>query len=63
MLFENKDQTFLPFGVTEVKGDWIKVKKGFDRESNFGDGKNYDGWIKWREATDLLIDITERTYD
>jgi hypothetical protein len=63
VLFENKDRTFLPFGVTEVKGDWIKVKKGFGRESNFSAGGNFNGWIKWREGTTLLIDITERTYE
>ncbi|TCD01394.1 hypothetical protein [Pedobacter psychroterrae] len=63
VLFELKDQTFLPFAVTDVKGDWIKVKKGFGRESNFDTGKYYDGWIKWREGTHLLIDITERTYE
>lgn len=62
-IFQQKDQTFLPFGVTEVKGDWLKVKKGFGRESNFDNGKNYDGWIKWRAGTNLLIDITERTYE
>ena len=63
VLFEDKNRTFLPFGVTEVKGDWIKVKKGFGRESNFSAGGNYDGWIKWREGTTLLIDITEKTYE
>lgn len=63
VLFENKDQTFLPFAVTEVKGEWIKLKKGFGRESNFPADWKYDGWIKWREGTTLLIDITERTYE
>lgn len=63
VLFERKDQNFLPFAVTEVMGDWIKVKKGFGRESNFDTGGDYDGWIKWREGTHLLIDITERTYE
>lgn len=63
VIFENKDRTFLPFGVTEVKGDWVKVKKGFGRESNFPADTNYDGWIKWREGTTLLIDITEKTYE
>ncbi|WP_307527686.1 hypothetical protein [Pedobacter sp. W3I1] len=62
-IFENKERTFLPFAVTKVKGDWIKVKKGFGRESNFSAGENYDGWIKWREGTDILIDIIERTYE
>jgi len=62
-IFENKEQTFLPFAVTEVKGDWIKVKKGFGRESNFSADRTYDGWIKWRKGTTLLIDITERTYE
>lgn len=63
VLFKSKDQTFLPFSVTEVKGDWIKVKKGFGRESNFNSGNNYDGWIKWREGSEIRIDVTERTYE
>jgi len=62
-IFRQKDQTFLPFSVTEVKGDWIKVKKGFGRESNFDPQNNYDGWIRWRKGSNLLIDITERTYE
>ena len=63
VLFESKDQTFLPFSVKEVKGDWIKVNKGFGRESNFDTERKYDGWIKWRKGWELLIDITERTYE
>ncbi len=62
-IFQQTDQTFLPFGVSEVKGDWLKVKKGFGRESNFDTLKNYDGWIQWRKGTNLLIGITERTYE
>lgn len=28
-IFENKENTFLPFGVEAVQGEWIKFKKGF----------------------------------
>jgi hypothetical protein len=63
LIFEQKDQTFLPFTVSQVRGDWIKVIKGFGRESNFDGLSNYNGWIKWREGSNLLIDITERTYE
>jgi len=62
-IFEDKDRTFLPFAVTEVKGEWIKVKKGFGRESNFDPGKNYNGWVKWRNGTDIFVDINERLYE
>jgi len=63
VLFQQTDQAFLPFSVSDVKGDWLKLKKGFGREGNFENGKNYNGWIKWREGRDLLIDITEKTYE
>lgn len=63
VIFENKDYAFLPFQVNAVKGDWIELKKGFGRESNFDSSKNYEGWTKWREDGRLLIDITEHTYE
>lgn len=62
-VIRKEPRTYLPFAVTEVKGDWIKVKKGFGREFDFSVGVNYDGWIKWREGTSLLIDIIEKTYE
>ena len=63
VIFENKENTFLPFGVEAVQGEWIKLKKGFGRESNFDGGKNYAGWIKWRDGARILIDIVEHTYE
>lgn len=63
VIFKNKDNTFLPFQVTEVKGEWIKLKKGFGRESNFDNTKNYNGWTKWREGPNKIIDIIEHTYE
>lgn len=63
IIFENKDNTFLPFGVIEVKGEWIKLKKGFGREFNFDSTKNYSGWTKWREGENKVIDIIEHTYE
>ena len=63
IIFENKQATFLPFTVTEVKGEWIKLKKGFGREFNFDSTQNYDGWTKWREGQQKVIDIVEQTYE
>lgn len=63
LIFESKDNQFLPFNVTEVDGDWIKLKKGFGREFNFDKSKNYDGWTRWKEGDKTLIEITEHTYE
>lgn len=63
IIFENKDDVFLPFGVSEVKGEWIKLKKGFGREFNFDSTQNYSGWTKWREGPNMVIDIVEHTYE
>ena len=63
MIFEDKQNTFLPFNITEVNGDWIKLKKGMGRESNFDATKNFDGWTIWKEGNKILIDITEHTYE
>jgi hypothetical protein len=63
-IFENRKQDFLPFGVEDVKGEWIKLKKGFGRESNFDSLQNYsNGWTQWRKGPQMLIDITEHTYE
>ncbi|SEW52880.1 hypothetical protein [Chitinophaga arvensicola] len=63
IIFENREKTFLPFTVTAVKGEWIKLKKGFGREFNFDSSKNYDGWTKWLEGQQKVIDIVEHTYE
>jgi hypothetical protein len=63
VIFENKENTFLPFTVIAVKGEWIKLKKGFGREFNFDSSKNYNGWTRWREGQQKVIDIVEHTYE
>lgn len=63
IIFEDKHNKFLPFNVIELKGDWIKLKKGFGREFNFDESKNYDGWIQWKNGNEILIKIVEITYE
>lgn len=63
IIFENKENTFLPFNITKVDGDWIQLKKGFGREFNFSKSINYDGWTQWKAGDKILIDITEHTYE
>ena len=60
-IFENTNHNFLPYNVTEVCGDWAKVKKGFGREFNFDGIENAEGWVKWKDDTKILIGITEYT--
>ena len=62
-VFEQKEHDFLPFGAAAVKGEWIKLKKGFGRESNFDDKINYEGWTKWREGEHMVIEVVEHTYE
>jgi hypothetical protein len=62
-IFENTDQKFLPYGVIEVSGDWIKVKKGIGRESNFKGIENAEGWVKWKDENKILVNITEYTVE
>ena len=63
IIFEDKHNKFLPFNVIELKGDWIKLKKGFGREFNFDDSKNYDGWTQWKNGNKISIKIVEQTYE
>ncbi len=63
VIFENSSNNFLPFNVTEVAGEWVKLKKGFGREFNFDESQNYDGWTQWKKGNNILIDITEQTYE
>ena len=63
IIFENDNNKFLPFNITEVEGDWIKLRKGFGREFNFENSKNYDGWTQWKDGNKILIDIVEHTYE
>lgn len=63
IIFENSGNKFLPFVISEVKGDWIKLKKGFGREFNFDDTVNYEGWTQWKDGNKILIKITEHSYE
>ena len=63
LIFDNKNNAFLPFRVIGMKGEWIQLGKGFGRESDFGNFSNAEGWTKWRDGSKLTIDITEHTYD
>lgn len=63
VIFEDKQNTFLPFNISEIKGDWIKLQKGMGRESNFAESHNYDGWTQWKEGNKIVISITEHTYE
>lgn len=63
IIFENKDNTFLPFNVAKVDGDWVQLKKGFGREFNFSTSENYDGWTQWKYGDKILLNIVEHTYE
>lgn len=61
IIFENSDDDFLPFVVSDVRGGWIKLQKGFALESDTS--KNYNGWTRWRIGDRVLIDIVEVAYE
>lgn len=63
IIFENKEENFLPFKVIDINGDWIKLKKDKYREFNFDKTQNYDGWTQWKKGNKILIRISEFTYD
>jgi hypothetical protein len=63
VIFQNKDGAFIAFAVTEVKGEWIRIKEAPGRESDPDTIKTHQGWTKWREGTNRLIDIIERSYE
>lgn len=63
ILLERNNEDFLPFQVAELKGDWIKVKKAKLYASYFDDKINYNGWVRWKNNMDILVDITEQTYE
>jgi hypothetical protein len=62
-IFEKTNPEFLPYQVTEVRGDWMKVKKGFGREGYFEGIENAEGWTKWKNDTEILVNITEYTVE
>ena len=62
-IFENKSGAFLGFVVTEVNGEWIRIKV---RDGQIGDSTNthkLEGWTQWRQGNKMLVDVIERTYE
>jgi hypothetical protein len=62
-IFENTNRESLPYQVSEVRGDWMKVKKGFGREGYFEGIENAEGWVKWKTETEILVNIIEYTVE
>jgi hypothetical protein len=62
-IFETTGHDFLPYNVTEVRGSWIKVKKGFGREFNFDGIDNAEGWVIWKNDKEIFLNITEYTVE
>ena len=59
-IFENTEHRFLPYSVIQVRGDWIKVEKARGgREGYFEGVENAEGWVKWKNDTEILVDIIE----
>lgn len=63
IVFENKENEFLPYKAVEVEGDWIKITKGFGREFNFDNIENAEGWTKWNDGKTILVNIVEYTVE
>ncbi|MFH6997884.1 hypothetical protein ACHRVZ_08120 [Flavobacterium sp. FlaQc-57] len=53
---------YLPFIVSEYKGDWIKFVKLPGREFFFDKNVNYDGWVKWKENEVITISFNSISY-
>jgi hypothetical protein len=49
-IFEEKKSERVNYKVTEVRGDWVKVK---NRRNNF------EGWAKWKNDMKILVEIVE----
>jgi hypothetical protein len=63
-IFENTDRKFLPYKVSQVQGDWIKVEKAAGGYDGYFEGiKNAEGWVKWKNETEILVGITEYTVE
>jgi len=62
-IFEGTSRESLPYSVTEVLGDWMKVAKGLGREGYFEGIKNAEGWVKWKNETEILVRIVEYTVE
>jgi len=60
-IFENTNHDFIPipYKVTEVRGNWIKVKKFNSKEFNTKDINNAEGWVIWKNDKEMLVSITE----
>jgi hypothetical protein len=62
-IFEQTNHKFLPYKVTEVRDDWINVKKSVSHEEYFEGIENPEGWVKWKTDTEILVNITEYTVE
>jgi hypothetical protein len=62
-IFENKNGAFLAFTVTEVKGEWIRIKVKDGQSADLTTTKNSEGWTQWRKGDKMLIDVIEQTYE
>jgi hypothetical protein len=53
----------LCYQATEVKSDWVKVRKARLLESYFEGIENAEGWVKWKNDKEILIRIVEFTVE
>ena len=59
---EENRREFIPFKVVEVSGDWAKVIVPWDKERFVGD-EIADGWVKWKNDKEILVNITDFLYE
>jgi len=52
-IFEEKQTVHSAYKVTEVRGDWAKIKDAWAHERDF------EGWVKWKDNTKILVRIVE----
>jgi len=63
LIFEQKNNDFLPFLISQVKGDWIQLKKHRLYKSKYDKSMQYEGWVRWKSDMDILVNIVEQTYE
>jgi len=63
LVYKQKNNTFLPFLISELKGDWIQLKKHPLFSNKYDKTIPYEGWIRWKTDMDILVNITEQTYE
>jgi len=63
-IFKKTDRKFLPYSVVQVSGDWLKVEKARGGYDGYFEGiQNAEGWVKWKNDTEILVKITEYTIE